>query len=98
VAGLNLNPFVDLVASAIYLYEIVVSIWLIVSWLTTFRILNDHSPVVKRIVYNVGHLVEPLLRKIRRYLPRFGELDISPVVLLLLLHFIKNVLYVYIYV
>ena len=46
----------------------------------------------------LGKIVEPLLSKIRQYLPTISGIDLSPIVLFLLLNFLRNVLFTYFYV
>ncbi|MGH6883300.1 MAG: YggT family protein [Hypericibacter sp.] len=77
----------------IKLYSWVVIGSAIMSWLVSFGVLNTRN----RFVYQVGdvlyRLTEPALRPIRRVVPTVGGLDLSPVVLLLLLYFIRLVVH-----
>ena len=57
----------------------------IVSWLIAFNILNTQNRFVYSILEFSYRLTDPILNKIRRYLPNLGSLDISPVILLLLI-------------
>ena len=62
------------------------------SWLISFNVINTHN----RFVHLVGdffyRITEPALRPIRRFLPNLGGLDLSPIVLILLIWFIRNLL------
>jgi YggT family protein len=64
----------------------------ILSWLVAFNVLNTSN----RFVYMVGdflyRITEPALRPIRRFVPSLGGVDISPVVLILLLVFLRDFL------
>lgn len=72
----------------LYIYVIIGSA--ILSWLIAFNVVNTQNKFVY-MVYDVLHrLTEPALGPIRRFLPSLGGLDLSPVVLLLGLIFIKN--------
>lgn len=42
-------------------------------------------------------LTEPVLRRIRRYMPDLGMVDLSPIVVFIAIRFISNVLYTYFY-
>jgi YggT family protein len=68
------------------------------SWLVAFNVLNTRN----RFVYQVGdmlyRLTEPALRPIRRVLPNLGGIDLSPVVLILLLVFIRSLLFEYVFI
>lgn len=60
-------------------------VWAISSWLVAFNIVNAHNPVVRAILNGLDRVYEPLVRPIRRILPDFGGIDLSPAVLWLLL-------------
>ena len=78
-----LNPFVDLLSEIIYLYNIVLLAWIIISWLITLNVVNRYQPLV--------------LRPLRKLLPDLGGIDIAPIILFLLLRFLNNALYTYFY-
>ncbi|MFC3675210.1 YggT family protein [Ferrovibrio xuzhouensis] len=88
----SLIMLIDAVLS-IYIWLLIASA--ILSWLVAFNILNTSN----RVVYAIGdflyRITEPALRPIRRILPNLGGLDISPVVLILLLIFIRNLMWEY---
>lgn len=92
-----LNPFVDLLGEAIYLYMICVIAWAVMATLTSFKIINAYQPVVQKIMYALNRLCEPAMRPIRKLLPDLGGIDISPIILLLLLNFARSALYTYFY-
>ena len=78
------------------LYSYVVIVNVIVSWLIAFNILNTQNRFVYSILEFSYRLTDPILNKIRRYLPNLGSLDISPIVLLLLIWFIEMCMKLYI--
>ncbi len=55
----------------------------IMSWLISFNVINTHNDVVRTIWQALETITEPLYRPIRRILPDFGALDLSPLVVLL---------------
>ena len=89
------NPFLDLILVVLKLYSWALIVSVILSWLVAFNVVNTHSPFVSAFGRLLYRLTEPLLRPIRRLLPDFGGIDISPVVLLLLLWFVENLLITY---
>ena len=91
-----MNPFIWLIITIIQLYTYVVIATVIVSWLVAFNVINLHNPIVRQIAYILAQLTEPLLEPIRRVLPSFGGLDISPVILLLLLYFLQRLILWYV--
>ena len=76
--------------SVIDLYIFVVFVAVIMSWLTSFNIVNPRSPIVMQIERILYALTDPALRPIRRVIPSIGGLDLSPIVLFLLLGFIRR--------
>jgi YggT family protein len=78
------------------LYSYVVLANVIISWLISFNILNTQNRFVNAILEMTYRLTEPLLTRIRRFLPNLGSLDISPIILLLLIWFIEMCMKLYI--
>ncbi len=88
-------PFILLLSNIIELYSIVVIAWAVLGLLISFRIVNAYQPVVRKAEDVLNRLVEPALKPIRRVLPNLGGVDISPIILLLLLNFLKSALFYY---
>mgnify|MGYP001309248903 CR=1 FL=1 len=78
------------------LYSYVVIANVIVSWLIAFNILNTQNRFVYSILEFSYRLTDPILNKIRRFLPNLGSLDISPIILLLLIWFIEMCMKLYV--
>jgi YggT family protein len=74
----------------IYIWVIILSV--VLSWLVVFNVVNTRNRVVYMIGDVLHRLTEPVLGPIRRILPNLGGIDISPVILILLLVFIRNLL------
>ncbi len=75
----------------IYLWIIIINALL--SWLIAFNILNTQNRFVFSILDATHKMTDPVLNKIRNFIPIFGSIDISPVVLILLLMFLRNLLF-----
>ena len=78
------------------LYSYVVIANVVISWLVSFNILNTQNRFVYSILDLSYRLTEPMLNKIRRFLPSMGTLDISPVILLVLIWFLQTCMQLYI--
>ena len=85
-----------LVLQILKLYSYVVIVNVIVSWLIAFNILNTQNRFVYSTLELSYRLTDPILNKIRRFLPNLGSLDISPIILLLLIWFIEMCMKLYI--
>ena len=76
---------------AIYIWIVIINA--ISSWLVAFNILNTQNRFVFSVLDTTYKLTDPALNKIRRFLPTFGSVDLSPVVLILFLMFIRNLVF-----
>jgi len=85
-----------LVLQILKLYSYVVIFNVIISWLIAFNVLNTHNRFIYSLLELTHRLTEPLLNRIRRFLPNLGSLDISPIVLLLLIWFVEMCMKLYI--
>ena len=75
----------------IYLWIIIINA--ILSWLVAFNVLNTQNRFVFSVLDATYKLTDPALSKIRRFIPMFGSIDISPVVLILILMFLRNIIF-----
>ena len=75
----------------IYLWIIIINA--VLSWLVAFNVLNTQNKFVFSILDVTYKLTDPALNKIRRFIPMFGSIDISPIVLILILMFLRNVIF-----
>ena len=75
----------------IYLWIIIINA--ILSWLVAFNVLNTQNRFVFSILDVTYKLTDPALNKIRRFIPTFGSIDISPVILILFLMFLRNLIF-----
>jgi YggT family protein len=72
----------------LYFYVIIAAV--IASWLVGFGIINSYNPIARSILRALHALTEPVFGPVRRILPAMGGLDLSPLVVLLLLSFVRN--------
>ena len=68
----------------------------VISWLVAFNVLNTQNRFVYSILELTYRLTDPFLRRIRAFLPNLGNLDISPIILLLLIWFIEMCMKLYV--
>ena len=82
-----------LIDSIINIYIWLIIINAILSWLVAFNVLNTQNRFVFAVLNATHQLTEPVLNKIRKFIPNLGSIDISPVILILLLFFIRNLFF-----
>lgn len=88
------GAIVDVILMAIGIIEFLLIIWIILSWLISFNIINEYQPFVQKIYTALQRLFEPVLHPIRRFMPDLGGLDLSPIVLFLALQLLSNLVIV----
>ena len=86
-----------LIDKVIDIYTWIVIAGAIMSWLVAFGVVNVRNQFIRIIVDLLFRLTEPVLRAIRRIVPNLGGVDISPVILLLGLFFIRSLLWEYVW-
>lgn len=87
-----LNPFLAVLDIVLDLYVWALILSVVMSWLVAFNVVNTRN----RFVYLVGdflfRITEPALRRIRKVLPAIGGIDLSPMVLILAIMFLRMTL------
>jgi YggT family protein len=84
-------PLIGFIVLVIDLYIWVVIASAIFSWLIAFNVVNTQNRLVYSVADMLYRITEPALRPIRNILPNLGGIDISPVILILFLLFIRDV-------
>lgn len=70
----------------------IIIIQAILSWLVAFNVLGNRNEAVSQIYWALDKLTEPVYRPIRKIMPDFGALDLTPMVVLLLIIIVQRVL------
>ena len=75
----------------LYIWVLIINV--IMSWLVAFNVLNTSNRFVYSVLDISQRLTDPPLNFIRRYLPNLGSIDISPIILILGLMFLRNLVF-----
>ncbi len=70
----------------------IIIIQAIMSWLVAFNVINTYNDFVRQVLFALDKITAPIYRPIRRVMPDFGALDLSPLVALLLIIIIQMVI------
>ena len=87
-----MTALIILIDQIISLYVYTLFAYVIISWLVALRIVNPWQPFVRMATNFLGRIHEPLLNRVRRFMPDLGGIDISPVILLLAAEFLRNII------
>ena len=90
-----MNSLLYLIIQIINLFQFVLIIYIILTWLVNFNVINTNNRFVYSVLDTLYRLCEPSLNFVRRYLPNFGVIDLSPIIVYLALWFIKSILIEY---
>ena len=82
-----------LIDSLITIYLWIIIINAVLSWLVAFNVLNTQNRFVFSVLDATYKMTDPALNRIRRFIPTFGSIDVSPVILILLLMFLRNIIF-----
>lgn len=87
-----LEPFFYILLIILDLYFWVLIVWVVMSWLIAFEVINTRNRFVYQLNYFLFRVTEPALKPIRRFMPNLGGIDISPVVLMLAIFFLQRMI------
>ena len=90
-----MNSLLGLIIQIINLYQFLLLVYIITTWFVNFNIINVSNRFVYSIMGVLYRLCEPSLNIVRRYIPNFGNIDISPVIVYLGLWFLRNLIIEY---
>ena len=88
-----MRSVLDVIMLALNLYVWVLIASAVLSWLVAFNVVNTRNQFVSSVWDFLYRVTEPALRPIRNMLPNLGGIDISPVVLIIGLYFIRNLVF-----
>ena len=77
--------FLYIIFQVLQIYKYAVIVYVILSMLISFNIINTNNRIVSIIMDFLFKLIEPLLRVIRNVIPNFGAIDVSPVILIIII-------------
>jgi YggT family protein len=92
-----MRVILDVILIILSIYWWVLLAMIILSWLISFNVVNTRNQFVDQVWRVLVSLTEPVLAPIRRMLPRFSGIDISPIVLFLIIFAVQQVIIRYIY-
>jgi YggT family protein len=86
-----LQPLLALVDGILGFYQLLIIIAVIINLLAAFNILNTYNRGVFVLINTINRFTDPVLYQIRRFIPAFGGIDFSPVIVIFLVHVLRNI-------
>jgi YggT family protein len=84
------NPIAELILMCLNLYQWAIFIWVAMSIMVSYQILNPRQALVLRVLEVLTRIIEPALEKIRRMVNPLNGIDFSPLILWLAVHFVQS--------
>jgi len=92
-----MRAILDVILVVLQLYVWVLIISAVFSWLYAFNVINGSNQLVATIGNTLHQLTDPVLSRVRRIVPSFGSIDISPIIVILGIFLLQNIIRYYIY-
>ncbi|QKX01500.1 YggT family protein [Wolbachia endosymbiont of Cruorifilaria tuberocauda] len=84
-----MHPIIYLLNLILDLYSFILICWVILDWLIKINIANMYNEAVSSVMQTLTKLIHPPLKVIRRYIGSVNGLDLSIMILLITIHFVK---------
>ena len=89
---LIVNPFIEVLLLVLNLFQWSLVIYILISLLTQFGIINPYHSIISLIQNSLAQIHEPILNYIRRYVPIFGNLDLTPLIVFVIIELLSRIL------
>jgi YggT family protein len=88
-----MGALLTLISQLIEFYIWIVIASAVLSWLVAFDVVNMRNRFVFMLGDALNRLTEPVYRRIRQFLPDMGGLDLSPLIVIFGLIFLRNLMW-----
>lgn len=89
---LVINPLIEVLILVLYLFQWSLVVYILISLLVQFGVVNPYHSIINLIQNSLSQIHEPILNVLRRYIPIFGNLDLTPLIVFVVIHFISGIL------
>lgn len=80
------HALLSMAGFAVWALIIVMIVQIIFSWLILFNVINTYNSGIRWFLGFLDRVTEPMYRPVRRFMPDFGGIDFSPIVVILVLN------------
>ena len=88
-----LVPVLNTLSVVLQLYSYALMAYVVLNLLITFRVVNPYQPLVQMVYGFLYKISMPLLGRLQRVIPPIGQVDLSPLAAILLIHLVQNMLF-----
>ena len=89
---LVINPLIEVLLLVLYLFQWSLVVYILISLLVQFGVVNPYHSIINLIQNSLSQIHEPILNVLRKYIPIFGNLDLTPLIVFIVIHFISGIL------
>ena len=89
---LLVNSLIFVIIKVLFLFKWSLVIYILISLLTQFGIINPYHSIINLIQNSLAQIHEPILNYIRRYIPIFGNLDLTPLIVFVIIELLSRIL------
>ena len=89
---LVINPLIEVLLLVLNLFQWSLVIYILISLLVQFEVVNPYHSIINLVQNSLSQIHEPILNVLRRYIPIFGNLDLTPLIVFVVIHFISGIL------
>ena len=89
---LVINPLIGVLLLVLNLFQWSLVVYILISLLVQFGVVNPYHSIINLIQNSLSQIHEPILNVLRRYIPIFGNLDLTPLIVFVVIHFISGIL------
>ena len=89
---LVINPLIEVLLLVLYLFQWSLVVYILISLLVQFGVVNPYHSIINLVQNSLSQIHEPILNILRRYIPIFGNLDLTPLIVFVVIQFISGIL------
>ena len=89
---LVINPLIEVLLLVLNLFQWSLVVYILISLLVQFGVVNPYHSIINLVQNSLSQIHEPILNILRRYIPIFGNLDLTPLIVFVVIHFISGIL------
>ena len=88
---LVINPLIEVLLLVLNLFQWSLVAYILISLLVQFGVVNPNHSIINLVQNSLSQIHEPILNVLRRYIPIFGNLDLTPLIVFVVIHFISGI-------